>query len=58
MEHKELLKVPWDWQIGRFCLFNVMFLLGNLRNAFEKVCEEVWMGQARKGFRMTGDKRR
>ena len=35
MEHKELLKVPWDWQIGKGFAFLKMLCFVNLKDVFE-----------------------
>lgn len=36
MEHKELLKVPWDWQIGKGFAHLKMLFCVNLRDMIEE----------------------
>lgn len=47
MEHKELLKVPWDWQIGRHPLTEDYVFISKSEKCAGKVVQE-WVDGADK----------
>lgn len=56
MEHKELLKVPWDWQIGKSAAYHFSGCCWKKRTDVLYVCLHCWTGSVCNTQSKTGNK--